>query len=366
MIMAQMENENTVLGVFADYGTAERVARDMVSEGISRDAIQVKSNFMTGAAGRSEYPEQQHEGGVSGFFRRLFGGDDSPSYTDHYAEAVRRGNAVVCVTASEAQTERAVEIMNAAGAVDIDRHIERFHETGYERHDPEAPPYSYDEAAGERERYRAQEETGAIPVVEEDLQIGKRVVRRGGVRVYSRIVEEPVSESIELREEHARVERRPVNRPAVSGNAEVFREQSIEVTEMAEEPVVKKRARVREEVVVGKETTRRTEQIRDKVRKTEIEVERLGDGEGLAQDYSSDFRRDWQERYANSGEAYETYEPAYQYGYRTASDPRYQGQSWSDVEDDLRTEYEQDYPDSAWERMKGAVRHGWEKVTGKR
>jgi len=52
--------------------------------------------------------------------------------------------------------------------------------------------------------------------------------------------------------------------------------------------------------------------------------------------------------------------------YRTAGDPRYRGRDWSDVEDDLRTDYLRKNPNSAWERMKGAIRYGWEKVTGKR
>ena len=32
----------------------------------------------------------------------------------------------------------------------------------------------------------------------------------------------------------------------------------------------------------------------------------------------------------------------------------------------LRTDYLRNNPNSAWDRMKGAVRYGWEKVTGKR
>ena len=43
-----------------------------------------------------------------------------------------------------------------------------------------------------------------------------------------------------------------------------------------EEPVIGKRARVREEVVVGKETTQRTETVKDNVRRTEVRVEQLG------------------------------------------------------------------------------------------
>ena len=165
--------------------------------------------------------------------------------------------------------------MNQHGAVDIDRRVAAYRQTGYERYDPNAPAYKFDEAVREREQYRDVEGRKSIPVVEEELQIGKRMVRRGGVRVYSRVVEQPVEENVTLREEHVHVERRPVNRPAEAGEAGRLREQSIEVTEMAEEPVVQKRARVREEVLVGKETKQRTEKVRDTVRRTEVEVEPL-------------------------------------------------------------------------------------------
>jgi hypothetical protein len=161
------------------------------------------------------------------------------------------------------------------------------------------------------------------------------------------------------------VERRPVDRPLESGEAGRLREQSIEVSEMVEEPVVQKRTRVREEVVVGKETSSRTQEVNDTVRRTEVQVERIGENEG-GKDYSSDFRRDWQERYASSGEPYETYGPAYEYGYRSANDQRYHGRDWSEAEEELRTDYMRNNPNSAWDRMKGAVRYGWEKVTGNR
>jgi len=361
--MAQTSSNNTIVGVFDDYSTAERVARDLTDAGIPRESIEVKSNFMTGAAGRS-HSDESHEGGISGFFHRLFGGDEEHG---HYAEAVRRGSAVVCVTAPREQLDQAVEIMNSAGAIDIDRRVAGYRETGYERHDPNAPPYSYDDAVRERERLRGGEEGASVPVVEEELQVGKRAVQRGGVRVYSHVVEQPVEESVELREEHVKVERRPVDRPVESGDMARMKDQRVEVTEMAEEPVVNKRARVREEVVVGKETTKRTEQIRDTVRRTEVEVERMGEGEGRRDtDYSSDFRRDYDTRYASSGVPYDTVAPAYDYGYRSASDPRYKGRNWSDVENDLRTDYERNYPGSAWEKTKDAVRYGWEKVTGRR
>jgi len=372
--MAQATNDKTVVGVFEDYSAADRVVRDLTNAGIPRDSIEVKSNFMTGAAGRSDYQEENREGGISGFFHRLFGGDESEA--GHYAEAHRRGNTIVCVTAPGDQLERAVDIMNSAGAVDIDRHVENYRQMGYQQYDPNAEPYNYDQARSERERFRTNDGGASIPVVEEELQVGKRAVRRGGVRVYSRMVEEPASENIELREEHVRVDRRPTDRVMSEAEMQGLRDQTIEVAEMAEEAVVKKRARVREEVVVGKETSNRTEKVSENLRRTEVNVERMEadkmdriadrDIAASNEDYRADFRRDWESRYAGAGATWETYQPAYEYGYRTASDPRYRGRDWSDVEDDLRTDYLRSNPNSTWDRMKGAVRYGWEKVTGKR
>ncbi len=113
----------------------------------------------------------------------------------------------------------------------------------------------------------------AIPIVEEDIRIGKRVVGRGGVRVRSYVLERPVEQDVTLRDERVEVERRPVDRPAGTVPADAFRERSIEVTATGEEAVVQKDARVVEEVVVRKDAQERTETVRDTVRKTEVEVE---------------------------------------------------------------------------------------------
>jgi uncharacterized protein (TIGR02271 family) len=116
----------------------------------------------------------------------------------------------------------------------------------------------------------------AIPIVEEDLVVGKRTVDQGGVRVYRRIVEIPVEESVNLREEHVNVERRPVNRAVTDQDLAFQGDRTIELTETAEEAVISKNARVVEEVRVGKDATERTEHIHDSVRKTEVEIEEIG------------------------------------------------------------------------------------------
>lgn len=117
--------------------------------------------------------------------------------------------------------------------------------------------------------------TGVIPVVQEELQVGKRRVQRGGVRVYSHMVERPVEEQVTLQEEHAIVDRHPVNRPVTEADLAQLKDQSIEVTETAEIPVVGKTAHVVEEVLVSKEATHHTERVTDTIRRTEVEVESI-------------------------------------------------------------------------------------------
>jgi uncharacterized protein (TIGR02271 family) len=81
---------------------------------------------------------------------------------------------------------------------------------------------------------------------------------------------------IRLRAERATIERRPVDRPASEADFANFKEGTIEVRETTEEPVVAKTARVVEEVVVGKEVQERTETVADTVRRTDVEIERMG------------------------------------------------------------------------------------------
>jgi uncharacterized protein (TIGR02271 family) len=117
-----------------------------------------------------------------------------------------------------------------------------------------------------------------IPLVEEELRIGKRALVRGGARVHSYMEEVPVTTEVELLEEQTSVERRPVNRRlteeeiAASG---LLQDRVVEVTQMREEAVVTKEAVVREELVVKKTIEKRVEHIQETVRRTAVEMERL-------------------------------------------------------------------------------------------
>ena len=199
-----------------------------------------------------------------------------------------------------------------------------------------------------------------LKVVEEELVVGKRAVSRGGMRIYSRIIEKPVQENVNLTEETVRVERTKVDRPISAAEVDALaRGQVLEVTATGEEAVVGKRARVVEEVSIGKEASQRTETVRDTVRKTDVQVEKI------APEDTAYFQKDYKTRYGTTGNSFETYAPAYQYGSEMANDPQYRGKSYSDVEKSLRSSYESKNPGSTWESVKDAVQTGWNKVTGK-
>jgi len=123
---------------------------------------------------------------------------------------------------------------------------------------------------------RIDENDLVIPIVDEELEVGKRVVEHGGVRVHSRMTERPVEKSVRLRDERVTVERRPIDRPLTMAEAEArFRDGSFEMKALSEVPIVGKRAHVVEEILITKNITERTETVRDTLRHTDAQVTEL-------------------------------------------------------------------------------------------
>jgi uncharacterized protein (TIGR02271 family) len=254
------------VGVFDSVREVEMVREDLLQAGIAPNAIEI--HVQDGQPPR----EEGREHGLLGWLQSLFG-DDGRDHAESYAEAVRRGGHVVSVvTEDTAEAERVGEIMVRNGAVDMDRRTAQWRSEGWTGFQEGSPAYSPE--AIERERELRADEKERIPVVEEELEVGKRDVRTGHVRVVSYVVAQPAEARVTLREEHAEIERHPVDRPASEADLRAAQGETIEVTERAEEPVATKKARVVEEVEVGKRTSEHEEVVRDEVRKTRVDVER--------------------------------------------------------------------------------------------
>jgi uncharacterized protein (TIGR02271 family) len=361
--------QSTIVAVFRNASEAQAAVRDLEGAGIPRNDIYLESTQNTGSSTELGSRTSTHEGGVTGWFKSLFG-EDETEHTIGYQDALSQGNVMLTIDANDNQLDTIADVLERHSPVDVHRENASSASTQTTTAATAAP------VAATANTTRAQTgQAEAIPVIAEELKVGKRRVLRGGIRVYSRIVEQPVEEQIGLEEERVHVERRPVNRPVGAADLQSGRDQVIEVEEYAEEPVVSKSARVVEEVLVGKDATQRTETIRDSVRHTEVDVEKLpgtnaaaaaaGVGAAGTSFDDSDFRRDFQTRYGATGASYDTYAPSYQYGYTMANDPRYRGRSFNEVESDLRSDYARQNPGSTWDKVKDSVQYGWNKVTGK-
>ena len=188
-----------------------------------------------------------------------------------YAEGVRRGGTLVTARVPDNDRARLQAILDRAG-VDLGRRREAYRQSGWNRFDEKSQPYTPDQVRRERQLYGAGNREGVIPVVEEELRVGKRDVDQGGVKVKSHVVETPVTEDVSLKQERVSVERRPVNRP-LSANERAFQDRTIEVEQRGQEAVVSKEAKVTEEVVVNKDVREGNQKVSDTVRRTEVEVE---------------------------------------------------------------------------------------------
>jgi uncharacterized protein (TIGR02271 family) len=297
-----------------------------------------------------------------------------------YSEGLRRGNILVVAQVPDNRVNEASRIMQRSGLLDIHQQADTWRSEGWEGYPATASTANATRNMNVRQdrmdttrsgsrttdgtatRSKDGEET--FEVVQEEVKIGKRAVEGGGVRVHSYVREVPVEEEVRLREEHVNVERRPVNRPARAGDLESFKEGSIEMTERSEEAVISKDARVVEEVVVSKDVNERTETVRDTVRRTEVEVERMGNGNARTDfnKFDNDFRTHFQNTYGSRGMAYDRFQPAYRYGYDLSSDQRFQGRQWNEIERDVRRDWES-RNQGPWEDFKDAVRYGWNRIT---
>lgn len=467
--------QHTLIAVFDNHNDAMSAKNELLSSGFSSSDVRLShgdetlpGGSMSSTGGAAPGSTSMSTGStddepgigtsIKNFFSDIFGTDDSPHSTK-YSAAVERGHHVLRVnTDSEPEVERAADIVERYGPVDIDEQSEKWGlgtgtgmtegsgammggagsmsggqsmslQSDNDRlpmnqqslNDPNPMGTTYQEPMGSRDElstgsYGAgtgnlqnqsqslsgsslegsasasnlqgsslsgssltgsqqrdtamarDTNTAAIPVVQEQLKVGKREVARGGVRVYSRIVETPVNENVQLREEHVNVERRPVNEPISGLDATAFKEQSIEMRETAEEAVVEKSARVVEEVMINKEVTQREQQIHDTVRHTEVEVEQLGAGSARSSMTNDDdyYRNHFTSNYGTTGASYDDYAPAYSYGSEMARSQKYSGRQWNDVETDLSSDWSTragNKAGSTWEKMKDAVKSGWDRMT---
>lgn len=278
-----------------------------------------------------------------------------------YPVVDKRAHIVEEVAVNKAATERAVHLRDTV------RHTEA---------DVQEIPLGTRPTFPKREepmRGQARTFTGdraTIPVVREEMTVGKREYDNGGVRVTTRVTARPVDETITVREEKINVQRRSVDRP-IADTDEAYRDRIFDLDSAVEEPYLTKTARVVEEIRIHKDVTERVEHIHDTLRNTDVSInERRADRlverpaerltERAADMFDASVYADHYNKYYGAQKVpMETLAPAYRFGEEIRR--RTPETEWTLIEGKARPLWEQKNP-GTWERYKHAIRAGWERL----
>jgi uncharacterized protein (TIGR02271 family) len=207
-----------------------------------------------------------------------------------YDRRIQAGNTVLSVTLLDAsQIHTALNILDAHHPVEIEEATDETETNAAYSMAADRTTGAFSDASWDSRSTvpatpsgRAQMATSAtagdevIPLAEERLEIGKRLVDRGTTRIRRYVVETPVEQDVTLHGERVTVERRRPIETAHAPGVGAFEERVVEVRETEEVPVVGKTARVVEEVAIRREATERTETVKDTVRREEVEVAQAG------------------------------------------------------------------------------------------
>ncbi len=268
---------HTVVGLFNNRNEAQAAKQELIQKGFTAENIDVSHKAATTkTATNTATTTTQIEvtDSVGNFFTSLFGGDETTAR--NYIDAAGDADAILTVHVdSDERARQVVAILDHNGAIDIDATSpQRSQQNLTETAETTTRNTARTAETTTRNVADTQGET-VVPIIEEQLHVGKREVESGGARIRSRVIEKPVEASVRLREEHVTVERHPVNRSVTDNDLANAKKGDISLTERAEVPVVSKEARVVEEVVVGKNVNEHQETVRDTVKRTDVDVEEV-------------------------------------------------------------------------------------------
>ncbi|WP_176061314.1 hypothetical protein [Paraburkholderia sp. BCC1876] len=341
--------QHTVIGLFDTYSQAEGARDTLVQTGFARETIELQANPEPSVGSATdEVASTGVIANIERFLSSLFATGARAPDTARYAEAVRRGAVLVCVNAvSEAHADLARETLTRLGAVDIGERV---------------PEWNEDAAPGRE--HSVLDELG-IGTVRSGTPRSSSVAASGvmGADAPAAGVATPSASPTMADPLYAmppgNIDAEPFVPPPLSERPVLD-----PVNEPVTDPLVGDagRSAIAAGSIGGSGAI---------MQPSEVVPEATHPTSGLGAqipneylEYEEDFRSHYDEQYAAENSRYEDYVPAYRYGAEIGQDARFRDMPWDDVEPEVRRQWETTAPDSAWERFKLAVRHGWERVTG--
>lgn len=396
---------NTVIGVYDSYSQARNAMNELIASGFDHANIRLNPDQEPAAQELHKVDNRKEEhasgSGIGHFFRSLFGMDEKNEHRDIYTEAVRRGSCLLSVdTDTEEECDRVSEIMHRYDPVDIDERSSVWRSEGWSSANTTSPNQSlhtehlHDENAMNVPAYpdmaglktqgrnvnvfpRTQEVSSYEPMPPTEAtpdSTYSSTSRPATDLTQSSYVTEPTDSG--RFESHRRTDEDPVivsslivedlivnredfahdaDRMDASRGAAAYRTNTTSASAMDSE---------KSEEYSGVHPLRQEgDSFIDKSHAVKAENADQSGPEARFED-ESDFRSHWQTSYAREGGRYEDYDAAYRYGSSLSGGAYNQNRNWDEVEPVARSNWEMHHPESAWDRVKDAVRYGAERVKG--
>lgn len=336
--------KHTLIAVFDNRADAQSAMDELLLSSFSREDVRLSED--TSVSGDALDADRDDDEGIGAsikhFFLDLFG-SDSDVHSQKYATAVRKGHHVLTVTAADdPEVERAADIVERFGPVDIDEKSAEW--GGTPLHSPEAmrtgSTGGMQRAQGTSLQFEGDRNLFAQQSLNDERPMGQTY-------------QEPMGTNDELSVGSFG------NPRSSSLTGSLQRDTSDSGTSSMGNAGSGAMGSGAGSLNQTPPTTGRREVQRGGVRV----FSPLGADQPNADD-DSYFRSHWKSTYSASGDAYDEYAPAYSYGHEVAS--MYRGQPWNDVESDVRSGWESRNAaagESTWERFKDAIRHGWNRLT---
>jgi uncharacterized protein (TIGR02271 family) len=264
----------TLVAVYDTPSHAEAAVRALKSAGFDESDISVFDGARL-KEGRTSFSPGVRDAGL---WHRLFGTDVHQHEADIYGQTIEDGGSVISVRVPESEVVHASAVLNIHRPVDVHDRAVTVGVAPAARVDAvkrklAAVPLAVAQQVAVSPKL-AVAQPDVLRLAEEQLQVGKEQVEAGRTRVRRFITEREVAQDVTLHEEHAEVLRKAISDPAYVGEID-WADGTIEIIETAEHALVNKTARIVEEIGLKKVGSDHVETIRDKLRRQQVEIERL-------------------------------------------------------------------------------------------
>ena len=381
---------HTLVAVFDNRSDAQNALDELLASGFSRNDASLSSADPTGQSdsvtGSNAQLEGTREEGIGAsikhFFTVLFGSDTS-EHAMKYSYAVTRGHHVLTLsTESEPEVERAADIIERFGPVDIDEHHDEWTRGAAATPPVRQQPGSMAAQSGNMASSSGGSYQGTPPGTEPgSLQFTGHDDRNFfGMQN----INDPVPKGQTYEEPLGASEQSGGSMDSATGGNTLSGTQS-----SAQNPATGSSLQSQQTgslnqsgstlqgtasipgsddtslggtARMGTQTGSMQRDMSQPAARGNVRV--FSHDGGMSDTYDDYFRNDWNTNYSSLGGSYDDYAPAYRFGNEMRRSEKYRDRDWSDVEQTLRTDWETRNPGaSTWDKFKAAVRRGWDKTT---